>query len=85
MTNIPYTEIIGILAGNQKDVKDKKPKYSTIKINKEAKVLFDELVHQHRTKQVDFIEELLVEWCRHQDKEIYEQYQNNELPGQNKS
>ena len=70
--------------GSQKDIKDKKPKYSTIKINREVKVLFDELVHQHRTKQVDFIEELLVEWCKHQDEEIYEQDKRNELPGQKK-
>ncbi|MDU4468667.1 MAG: hypothetical protein E7J02_12210 [Staphylococcus warneri] len=87
MANIPNTnpEMIKMLEGKQQsDIKDKKPKYSTIKINKEVKVLFDELVHQHRTKQVEFIEELLVEWCKHQDEEIYEQYKNNELPGQKK-
>lgn len=79
------TKMMEMLSETQnKDTKDKKPQYSTIKINKEVKVLFDELVHQHRTKQVEFIEELLYEWCKHQDENIYEQYKNKELPGQKK-
>ncbi|WP_269909097.1 hypothetical protein [Staphylococcus aureus] len=67
---------------SSKPINRKLPQYSTIKITKEVKVLFDELTHQHRKKQVDFIEDLLIEWCKHQDEDIYERYKNHELPGQ---
>lgn len=67
---------------SSKRIKGKLPQYSTIKITKEVKVLFDELTHQHRKKQVDFIEDLLIEWCKHHDEDIYERYKNHELPGQ---
>lgn len=86
MTNaLRNSDMMRLLEDDQQNKnKAKKPKFSTIKINKETKVLFDELVHHHRTKHIDFIEELLVEWCKHKDKEIYEQYLNKELPGQRK-
>ncbi|HDH4260630.1 TPA: hypothetical protein ACHHFR_002759 [Staphylococcus aureus] len=67
---------------SSKRIKEKPPQYSTIKITKEVKVLFDELTHQYRKKQVDLIEDLLIEWCKHQDEDIYERYKNHELPGQ---
>ncbi|HDH5654242.1 hypothetical protein I6B70_13075 [Staphylococcus aureus] len=67
---------------SSKRIKEKPPQYSTIKITKEVKVLFDELTHQYRKKQVDLIEDLLIEWCKHQDADIYERYKNHELPGQ---
>ncbi len=37
MTNIPYTEIIGILAGNQKDVKDKNQNIQQLKLIRKQK------------------------------------------------
>ncbi|HDG6000078.1 TPA: hypothetical protein PF714_002587 [Staphylococcus aureus] len=66
----------------KKRIREKLPKHSTIKINKEVKVLFDELICRHQKKQVDFVKDLLIEWCKHQDKDIYERYKNHELPGQ---
>ena len=58
--------------------------YASLKIDKEYKILFDELVHQHRTKQVDFLEELLEHWCKDKDQDVYEQFKNKELPNQKK-
>ncbi|WP_233521866.1 hypothetical protein, partial [Haloferax sp. Atlit-24N] len=62
--------------------KEKPAQYSTIKINKSVKILFDELMHKHHKKQVECIEDLLIEWCKYQDEDIYERYKNHELPGQ---
>ncbi|HDG5418217.1 TPA: hypothetical protein PF072_002461 [Staphylococcus aureus] len=39
-------------------------------------------MHKHHKKQVEFIEDLLIEWCKYQDEDIYERYKNHELPGQ---
>lgn len=64
--------------------KIQKKGYASLKIDKEYKILFDELVHQHRTKQVDFLEELLEHWCKDKDQDVYEQFKNKELPNQKK-
>ncbi|PTI73840.1 hypothetical protein BU064_13140 [Staphylococcus succinus] len=56
--------------------------YASLKIDKEYKILFDELVHQHRTKQVDFLEELLEFWCKHNDEKVIQDFNNGLLPEQ---
>lgn len=62
--------------------KIQKKGYASLKIDKEYKILFDELVHQHRTKQVDFLEELLEFWCKHNDEKVIQDFNNGLLPEQ---
>lgn len=57
-------------------------KYSSLKIESNYKILFDEIIHKRRITQVDFLEKLLDEWCKNFDEEIYEDFKKGNLPNQ---
>lgn len=63
---------------------NKKNDFASLKIKKDYKVLFDELAYQNRSNQWQFLEMLLEDWCENNDKEVFEQFKNNDLPQQNK-
>lgn len=59
-----------------------KNNFSSLKIKKDYKVLFDELAYQNRSNQWQFLEKLLEHWCKTNNQETYELFKKNELPEQ---
>lgn len=80
------------LKANQENVKQEKPKKqlnsngdkTTIKIDKDTKILFDEGVYQFRTNRIDFIQKIVEEWMETNAPDTFELYKNEELYEQKK-
>lgn len=80
------------LKANQENVKQTKPKKqlnsngdkTTIKIDKNTKILFDEGVYQFRTNRIDFIQKIVEEWMETNAPDTFELYKNEELYEQKK-
>ncbi|RIM48176.1 hypothetical protein BUY22_02325 [Staphylococcus cohnii] len=52
---------------------------TTIKIDKETKILFDEGVYRFRTNRIDFIQRIIEDWMKEKAPEIYDDYINQNL------
>lgn len=57
---------------------------TTIKIDKNTKILFDEGVYQFRTNRIDFIQKIVEEWMATNAPDTFELYKNKELYEQKK-
>lgn len=47
---------------------------TSIKIDKETKILFDEGVYRFRTNRIDFIQRIIEDWMKEKAPEIYVDY-----------
>lgn len=67
-----------------KPKKDSNANKSTIKINKDVKMMFDEAVYQRRSNRIDLIGQILKEWMKENEPNVYQQYLEGSLPEQKK-
>ncbi|WP_251522053.1 hypothetical protein [Staphylococcus sp. Marseille-Q6910] len=65
--------------GRDQIVNEYKQTFTSLKIDKDYKLLFDELAFNNRKKKLEFIEDLLEFWGEHNDKAIFEKFKDGKL------
>ncbi len=66
---------------NLQKLKKQKNTYTTIKVSREYKELFDVLAHKAFSKRIDFIEEIIESWAKNNgEQEILEMFAKGQLP-----
>lgn len=69
--------------GNLQKLKKQKNAYTTIKVSREYKELFDVLAHKAFSKRIDFIEEIIESWAKNNgEQDILEMFVKGQLPNQ---
>ncbi|EOB9080710.1 hypothetical protein ACIXLL_002773 [Staphylococcus aureus] len=66
--------------GNLQKPKKQKNAYTTIKVSREYKELFDVLAHKAFSKRIEFIEEIIESWAKNNgEQEILEMFAKGQL------
>lgn len=84
MANEEMKKYLNAESQNSDINKQKKPEFTTIKINKDHKMLFNEIAYQRRIMKNDLIEQIIMEWCENNEPGLLEKFKAKELPEQKK-
>lgn len=82
--NIPNLDIAFSQTSKKasKKSKDSNANRTSIKINKDVKMMFDEAVYQKRSNRIDLLGEIIEDWMKANQPNIYQQYLEGKLPEQ---
>ena len=84
MANEEMMKYLNAKSQNSNINKQKKQEFTTIKINKDYKLLFNEIAYQRRITKNDLIEQIIIEWCENNESGLLEKFKAKELPEQKK-